>query len=57
MNFNKETKSEKFSGPNINCPVIKISHFKDDKLEKVETFSVTHFLDSDTTELKQIKYN
>ena len=57
MNFNKEIKSNKFSGPNINYPVIKISHFKDDKLKKTETFSVMHFLDSDTAELKEIKYN
>ena len=40
-----------------NSMFIKISHFKDDKLEKTETFPMIHFLEAFESEFKRVRYN
>ena len=52
-----QLKNHKSNEPILNAPLIKISHFKDDKLLKTETYPVIHFLDSHTNDLKQMKYS
>ena len=41
----------------FDSPMIKITHFEDDKSVKTETFPIIHFLDSDSKNLKKISYN
>ena len=38
-------------------PVIKISHYDDDKHIKTDTFPVSHFLDQTSKEMKTLKYS
>ena len=42
---------------NYNSMFIKISHFKDDKLQKTETFPMIHFLEAFESEFKRVRYN
>jgi hypothetical protein len=42
---------------NCNSMFIKISHFKDDKLQKTETFPMIHFLEAFESQLKKVRYN
>ena len=57
MNLNKQFSDYKSKGANINCPVIKISHYEDDKLLKTETYPVGHFLNLGEGNIKKVKYN
>ena len=38
-------------------PVIKISHFDDDKHVKTDIYPVSHFLDKSTREIKTVIYS
>ena len=42
---------------NCNSMFIKISHYKDDKLQKTETFPMIHFLEAFESEFKRVRYN
>ena len=42
---------------NCNSMFIRISHFKDDKLQKTETFPMIHFLEAFESQLKKVRYN
>jgi len=57
MNLNSETKNFKSDGQNLNTPVIKISHYEDDKLLKTETYPVVHFLDFNCHQFKKVNYS
>ncbi len=38
-------------------PVIKISHFDDDKHVKTDVYPVSHFLDKSSREMKSLRYS
>ena len=41
----------------FDSPMIKITHYENDKTIKTETFPIIHFLDSVSKGLKKISYN
>ena len=54
---NKHIKSKHSDEQILSSPMIEISHFEEDKHIKTETFPLMHFMDSNTRDLKQIRYN
>jgi len=54
----EEIKNKEFGNSisNLN-PVIKISHYDDDKHIKTEVFPVAHFLDQSSREIKKLRYS
>ena len=62
--FNKEKKMNKHirsnevgdNVPNSN-PVIKITHFDNDKFVKTDVYPISHFLDRPSREIKSIVYS
>tara|TARA_B100001996_G_scaffold213778_1_gene164180 strand:- start:212 stop:385 length:174 start_codon:yes stop_codon:yes gene_type:complete len=57
MNLNSETNNFESDGQNLNAPIIKISHYEDDKLLKTETYPVVHFLDFNSHQFKKVNYS
>ena len=59
MNLNKQGLKNVNIDEKLNCNsmFIKISHFKDDTLQKTATFPMLHFLEAFESEFKRIRYN
>ncbi len=56
--MNKLIKSAETNENILNSnPVIKISHFDDDKHVKTDVYPVSHFLDKSSREIKSITYS
>ncbi|MEE2695008.1 MAG: hypothetical protein VX976_01480 [Pseudomonadota bacterium] len=53
----QEINNKEFSNSISNLsPIIKISHFNDDKHIKTEVFPISHFLDQSSLEIKKLRY-
>tara|TARA_Y100000766_G_C18642812_1_gene476402 strand:+ start:178 stop:351 length:174 start_codon:yes stop_codon:yes gene_type:complete len=57
MNMNENFLKDTTGISTSSHPCIKISHYKEDKLTKTETYPVTYFLDVGNMKLKKISYN
>ena len=59
MSLNKQVLKDVNVDEKLNCNsmFIEISHYKDDKLQKTETFPMIHFLESFESEFKRVRYN
>ncbi len=59
MSLNKQVLKHVNVDEKLNCKrrVIKISHSKEDKRHKTETFPMIHFLEAFESEFKRIRYS
>ena len=57
MTKNKHIRANNSDEQILNPPMIEICHFEEDKHIKTETFPLMHFMDSNTRDLKQVRYN
>ena len=56
--MNKYIRSEEVKNDILNSnPVIKITHFDDDKCVKTDIYPISHFLDKSSREIKTIVYS
>ena len=59
-NMNLKNYTNENSSKNViknNCTFIEIKHYEKDKLLKVETYPLTHFLEGFENEFKKVRYN
>ena len=58
MNLNKlSNKHKSDKALKNNYTYIEITHYKDDKFLKTETYPLTHFLEGFENEFKRVRYN
>ena len=56
--MNKYIRSDEIKDSILNSnPVIKITHFDNDKLVKTDVYPISHFLDRSSREIKSIVYS
>ena len=56
--MNKYIRSNKIKDNVLNStPIIKITHFDNDKFVKTDTYPISHFLDKTSREIKSVLYS
>ena len=56
--MNKYIRSDEIKDSILNSnPVIKITHFDNDKLVKTDVYPISHFLDKSSREIKSVVYS